>query len=566
MRLRIRLLILVSIFSVIAYIGYISSSNSEDLDYLARIKPYIYKDSEPDYKPIVGQVENDPRHQFWDKIFDIFDAGDFNLEGVNVKDAIEYVAREDQIEGPDTKNVLLSKAKIKPGVFDELKNKHNLVKSQLPKKLAPSTYKSGSSGIVLIGGIKFSWLSYLSLVALRKAGSKLPVEIIMPQHDDFVKEQEFCTTVLPRLNAACVVLPDVLGASVMVKWSSKMATYQLKSLALMVSSFQNVLLLDSDNIVVQNPDKLFESKLFKTHGMITWPDYWKRSISPLFYDIAGISVNERKRVRYGRFPLAVDTTVKTNVEEKEDEKENVPYHDLQGTIPDLSTESGQFLINKDNHACTLLLSMYYNMMGPNLYYKLFSLGAQGEGDKDTFPAAAVVCKDNFYQVKSFIKTFGYFDDKEQFQGVAMGQKDPLVDFNKVDTHVIKPSYTKELKSKPIEEQIERIKTIESEHFDQDSLPLFTVHCNYPKLDPINLMDRKDMFDEENYRLKYRLYSDLKYNDPNIKNKLLDFELEQWKNIDRSLCEESISFVHFKNHNIEEICKFAKAQVKWLNGN
>ena len=43
----------------------------------------------------------------------------------------------------------------------------------------------------------------------------------------------------------------------------------------MVTSFEHILLLDSDNMIVSNPDEIFESKLYHQYGMITWPDYWK---------------------------------------------------------------------------------------------------------------------------------------------------------------------------------------------------------------------------------------------------------------------------------------------------
>lgn len=511
-------------------------------------------------KPIVGQdIDNDPRHLFWAKIFGILEKGRFDLS-VPLENAVQYVDKSQQQEGPNSKSVLLSKAYVAPEVVDELKQKHEYVMSNFPKKLSDSTHKANSNGIVMIGGQRFSWLSYLSLVNLRKAGSELPVEIILPQYDDFVQEQDFCHNVLPKLKAKCVVLPEVLGAEVMTKWADNFANYQLKSLALMVSSFQNVLLLDSDNIVIQNPDKLFESSMFKTHGMVTWPDYWRRTISPVFYDISGLNVNENKRVRYNRFPLAITDSDRSNVEGDSD----VPFHDLEGAIPDLSTESGQLMINKDKHACTLFLSMYYNMLGPNLYYKLFSLGEQGEGDKDTFPAAATVCGLPFYQVKSFIKTLGYADSNDNFQGVAMGQKDALVDYENFQKHLETPAKSKEAKLIPLQKQMENIDVIQKEFFGESSSPLFAIHCNYPKLDPKLLLERDDLFDIEQNRLKYRIYGGFTYDDPNIKAKTIDFEHEQWKNIERVLCIDAVEFPYFKDFDMEKFCIVAKNQIKSLH--
>ena len=67
--------------------------------------------------------------------------------------------------------------------------------------------------------------------------------------------------------------------------------YQYKALAILLSSFENVLLLDSDNIPAHSPEELFENDPFKSYGLVVWPDYWKRATSP-YYNIADIDVSE----------------------------------------------------------------------------------------------------------------------------------------------------------------------------------------------------------------------------------------------------------------------------------
>jgi alpha 1,2-mannosyltransferase len=319
--------------------------------------------------------------------------------------------------------------------FKEFKETHKILLEELPSGSPTTTYNPGSIEILFIGGGRFSWLSYLSLLGLRETGSKLPVEVIMPTYFDYEEEIEFCTEILPKLNASCLVIPEVFGASVMTQWNKKFRSYQFKSLALMASSFQNVLLLDSDNIVIENPDAFFDSDLFKRYGIITWPDYWRRTISPHFYNISGTEVNKRKRVRYDRLPIDY-TESDDNL--LETEKDSVPFHDLDGTVPNMSTESGQLFISKLSQEKTLLLSLYYNLYGPQLYYKLFSLGELGEGDKDSFAAAATVLKQEFYQLKPLIKGIGYFDKDDHFQGEAMAQKNPLKNYEIFKEKVLNP--------------------------------------------------------------------------------------------------------------------------------
>ncbi|AOW26638.1 Alpha-1,2-mannosyltransferase MNN23 [Candida albicans] len=538
------------------------------------------KDPQPELDNDKGNGETDTTtsnsmttaHTFWKGIFDTFDKYKMDL-GQDPENAVSYVDKLKQKQGPLNKEVLLSKAIVSSELMKHLKEKHSGVVEDLPSVMPGSVYNKGSKGVVIIGGGKFSWLAYLALVQLRNVGSKLPVEIVMPSRADYEKELEFCENTLPEMQASCVVLPDVLGEAVMK--NRKFASYQFKALALVVTSFEHILLLDSDNMIVSNPDEIFESKLYHQYGMITWPDYWKRTISPLFYDVAEIEVNENKRVRYNRFPLYNAPNVRSNIY-TDQEREEVPFHDLQGSIAELSTESGQLIINKHTHGKTILLALYYNFYGPNLFYKLFSLGEQGEGDKDTFVAAAVVTRQDYYQVKSFIKTFGYADSDDKFQGVSMGQRNPLIDRKHYEDHVLALLEKDSFKSSSIADQIEQMKKFENEDFDQhNSIPLFTVHCNYPKLDPKLYMSRDDLYDEKEKKLKYRLYGNLKYTKEVVKDGetgteastdkvQIDFELQQWQHMQDILCLKKIYFTHFIDNDMNELCQFIENQVAWLS--
>ena len=541
-RNRFKIIGVVSVTCVLIYVILYSSIITTDIDisdYGNKLSPsIIFDDNDNDNIDNVkdphsvfnnqGDDETDTTasnsmtaaHTFWKSIFDTFDQYKLDL-GKDPGSAVSYVDKSQQKQGPLNKEVLLSKAVVSSELMKHLKEKHSGVVEDLPSVMPGSVYNKGSKGVVIIGGGKFSWLAYLALVQLRNVGSKLPVEIIMPTREDYEKELEFCENTLPELQASCVVLPDVLGEAVMKE--RKFASYQFKALALIVTSFEHILLLDSDNMIVSNPDEIFESKLYHQYGMITWPDYWKRTISPLFYDVAEIEVNENKRSRYNRFPLYNAPNVHGNIFTEHDRQE-VPFHDLEGSISELSTESGQLIINKHTHGQTILLALYYNFYGPNLFYKLFSLGEQGEGDKDTFVAAAVVTRQDYYQVKSFIKTFGYSDSNNNFQGVSMGQRNPLIDRKHYEDHVLALLEKDSFKLLSISDQIEQMKKFENKDFDQhNSIPLFTVHCNYPKLDPKLYMTREDLYDSKNKQLKYRLYGNLKYTKEVVKDGESDTE-------------------------------------------
>lgn len=497
-----------------------------------------------------------PSHRLWSQVFGLLyhNAPHF----ADIKDAIKYTGSK---AAGQSKEALLSRAEIPLSTIEELRAKHKAFVNDLPRHKPMHGFKKGTSGVVMIGGGRYSWLTYLSLLALRDTGCTLPVEVIIPNYSDYENEMEFCYNILPHHNAKCVIVLEVLGPQVMMKHSFR--SYQYKGLALLVSSFQNVLMLDSDNLMIQNPEAVFKSDLFKKYGLITWPDYWKRTISPEFYKVALLKVDEKKRARFLKFPLALDPkdTRETNV--KAEEISEIPYADYDGAIPNLSTESGQVMIDKGIHWYTLLLSLYYNVHGPNLFYRLFSLGAPGEGDKETFVGAAFALDKPYYQVFTSVSTLGYSDSKGEFHGVGIIQKDPLQDYKAFQTHIVKPMKSGEMRNLPLSQQIEKLKDIDGKYFGAKGAKPWTLHCNFPKLDPLDLSSKDDIFDKNGKHLRYRLFGKNKLQHP--MGHSFDFELHQWQTMQRVVCRQRLRFPYLDKYD-GDICVFLGKQVEFLEKN
>lgn len=244
-------------------------------------------------------------------------------------------------------------------------------------------------GIVMVGGGEYFGPAVIGIQMLRRTGSELPVEVFVPNESEY--EAEICEGYLPKLNAKCVVLSQFKAqGSPKNPQGLEIEHYQLKAVALLLSSFSEVLLLDSDSIPLVEPNKnIFEAEPYLSHGLITWPDFWGATESPRFWDIAGLS----------HFP------------------EN---------LPPASSESGQLVINKESHLASLLLATYYNMFGPKIFYPLLSQGALGQGDKETFMAAAVALNEMHYRVKTPPMSVGRYDGEMQ-KGTAIVQYLPLDD-------------------------------------------------------------------------------------------------------------------------------------------
>lgn len=449
-----------------------------------------------------------------------------------------------------SKSYLESCLQVPDKLFKSLKASHEKFVESIPNSYLKGTYEG--NGIVIIAGDKFSWLSLLSVENLRATGSKLPVEVMIPQLEEY--EPQLCEIILPKLNARCVKLYEFLP-----KFSQKnnsefkrLSGYQYKSLSLLASRFENVLFLDSDNIPIKNPDMLFYSEPFKSEGMILWPDFWRRVTHPKYYDITGKQIGNT-RIRYWS-----DTITPPELYNKV-ENNDIALHDLQGTIPDLSSESGQLLVNKHTHFSALLLSFYYNVYGPRHYYPLFSQGGSGEGDKETFIAAANFYNLPYYQVKKSVGVVGHWDG-EIYHGVGMIQYDPIIDMKNGIRY--KEDLDRLIKEHEEHGDIFQYKFTDFLHyFDENAEPIF-FHCNFPKIDPIGLITDGKLINQNDGK-QWRLYAD----QPDLG---FDFELRQWQLIHHYFCSTDfkLNLLYLRDvklpHN--EICSAIEARVAFLQSN
>ncbi|KAF3766822.1 family 71 glycosyltransferase [Cryphonectria parasitica EP155] len=289
-------------------------------------------------------------------------------------------------------------------------------------------------GIVMVGGGEYFGPAIISLHMLRRTGSTLPVEVFVPNDAEF--EEQLCNKYLKKLDAKCVVLSHILDKSGIKVGPGddaeiKITHYQLKSLALLLSSFSDALLLDSDSIPLTDPaTTLFDVEPYQSKGMVVWPDFWRATESPKFWTVAGRS----------SYPP---------------------------DLPMTSSEAGQLAVNKATHLAPLLLATYYNMFGPDHYYPLLSQGALGQGDKETFMAAAVSLNSTFYRVKTNVASLGRHDGRTD-RVTAMVQHSSADDYRYLSST--------SSSSPPLHNSIK---------------PMF-LHSNTPKMNAGHLVDEGDL--------------------------------------------------------------------------
>ncbi|KAG4033307.1 hypothetical protein MFRU_005g03190 [Monilinia fructicola] len=281
-------------------------------------------------------------------------------------------------------------------------------------------YTAETKGIVTVAGGRYTGALLVTLRMLRRTNSTLPVEVFMPTADDY--NEHTCEVVLPSLNARCVMIPQYENL--------KIARYQYKIFAVILSSFEEVLFLDADNFPIVDPVEWMESKVFKDMGYVLWPDFWWATTSPHYFQVL-----------------------------------NVPTPSLLSLG---TTESGQIIISKRTHSDVLLLVLYYNIFGPSFYYPLLTQCDAGEGDKETWLYAAIALEKNYYQVRQKNGIIGHHTD-EGFKSASMMQHDPQADYS---------TYLKEEREEREHLVFRKDKTAE----------VVFMHHNLIKLSPVEMVD------------------------------------------------------------------------------
>ena len=158
--------------------------------------------------------------------------------------------------------------KIPQQDVDKMRVAHARFVSEIPELAQNLPYARGKQGIVVAASGALFPVFLVSLKMLRRTGSILPVEVYIESKNKY--ETEICQIVLPPMNATCMIMSEILEA---VPQKLKMSRYQLKALALAFSSFDDVLLLDADNLPVEKPEHLLNSEPFLSKGFVSWPDY-----------------------------------------------------------------------------------------------------------------------------------------------------------------------------------------------------------------------------------------------------------------------------------------------------
>lgn len=470
------------------------------------------------------------------------------------RDANERLSMENLDECFKLSSIQLNNLKrAHSGYVKNIRDKFDDKNERLTNSLFPNNV-----GIVTIGGGRYTVLLMTMIAKLRDTGTSLPIEVIIPPEDE--GDDDFCNVILPKWNGKCVffkdVLPDELNKKLMLQ------SYQIKPLAVLLSSFKKILFLDADNYAMKDLDHIFESEPFIENGLIVWPDYWRRVTPPAYYKIADINISKKKRIRNINDDITPPSYYDNKLKDRDHLLKEVPMHDLEGTIPDPTSESGQMVIDKVKHFHTLLLSLYYNLYGPSWYYQIFSQGTSGQGDKETFIAAAHALNKPYYQVTTSLGLKGFFYENE-FRGIGLLQRDFQQDYAQ-----------HQLVKQTIQDHLEEYSEFKEDYKVADEfnkklmippngqpLDVMFVHASFYKYEPWDLYNERRYVNSDGTH--FRGFSDLK------EFNYFDMELFNFKILRDTLCSPNKK-VEFKFYNDkvfspewDNMCTYLKDHVNFL---
>lgn len=192
----------------------------------------------------------------------------FDTQGKNEAD-IDLVLVE---EKPKTINTL-----------DKLTGKHNNSKIDFYIKKNNESFQinipsydnysfSGKGLVIAANGIKYRYVTgvYMNIYVIRNLyQSDIPVEIFYVGEDEQFNDQ-MKNKLISLGNVKLVDLTDRLNTNVSDK---RLIGYRTKPLAVIASSFQEVVLMDADALSFIDPFYFFELDSYKKHGMVLFKDY-----------------------------------------------------------------------------------------------------------------------------------------------------------------------------------------------------------------------------------------------------------------------------------------------------
>jgi ADP-heptose:LPS heptosyltransferase len=124
----------------------------------------------------------------------------------------------------------------------------------------------GQGVVICGGGVRYFTNAWVCINMLRRSGCRLPIQLWHLGRRELDSRMK---SILAPLGVACVD-----ACRVRRKHPARtLGGWQLKPYAILHCPFEEVLLLDADNVPLLNPEYLFRTPQYQATGALFWPDY-----------------------------------------------------------------------------------------------------------------------------------------------------------------------------------------------------------------------------------------------------------------------------------------------------
>lgn len=157
----------------------------------------------------------------------------------------------------------------------------------------PQERFSGRGIVICAGGRKYFKCAWVCINMLRRLGCDLPIEAWHLGPEEMTEQMK---SLLAPLGVEFVDAWEVRKEYPVRRLNG----WELKPYALIHSRFQEMLLLDADNMAVRNPDYLFDAQKYRETGSVFWPDYLRLAPSRPIWKICGVEYRDEPEFESGQ--------------------------------------------------------------------------------------------------------------------------------------------------------------------------------------------------------------------------------------------------------------------------
>jgi hypothetical protein len=156
----------------------------------------------------------------------------------------------------------------------------------------PSHFE-GRGIVIPAGGAGYFACAWVCIHQLRRLGCHLPIQL---WHLGPGEMDPHMRSLVEPLGVECVdadIVRRQHPARILNGW-------ELKPFSILHSPFREVLLIDSDNVPVQNPEFLFDTPEFRETGAIFWPDYQRMREDREAWSLFGVAYRDEPEFESGQ--------------------------------------------------------------------------------------------------------------------------------------------------------------------------------------------------------------------------------------------------------------------------